>query len=779
LIGRTERLGLLSTRGSARRGARRYHPLVREFLESRLRRTFGDDVARDLHRAVARHAGVADWRLAAYHFAAADDMADLGVVIQAAVPTIMGSGEFALAESYVLQAGSDNNAALELFVSRMELHRGHTEGALIHAELAVETAMQWDDDTLADHALLNLIAVLHASGHLEAVRDVAELLASRTASSVLRSIARGAVAMLDASVRANLEEVRTLLMKMAVEQEAQGLRHYVGITWLNVAEVDCARGDALGALSASTRAIQELLATSAGIEVEAARALKGWALAQQGNWREAEEEFQLAESNEFDVVRGETLTFTAEAYAAFGDRVRGEALLARASEAPFISDSTADQQRLVSALLALRRGDLSEARVSLEAIAIDRPHAVAAFMSRVLLAKARLAVAEQSEEADKVVSAALHLAVRQGARLYVGSARVMQGAVEGGPAFNEAVRHVAADRPASLSLIAELIASRLALLDPPVLERVAADADRVPDRWREALRQALVRGDPDVCLEAAIILDRVGERQDVRPLRGVAKELRTSARASGLGLGLARRLAAHVFVEDQGRTSIRVGDRVVTKVRGNVLALVCFLLTRPNMSAARDQVLEALWPDQTPKAAVNSLNQTIYFLRRDLEPTFSETTSPGYVHHDSEMVWLDAELVDSRSARSRAAIRLAERDPSPENVELVSQTYHGRFALDFDYEEWTGQFRDSMHATYLEIIERAVSADTNAGAFDRAIGLARRALEVAPEAEQIEISLLRLYRRTSAHSAAAEQYAHYAAVRRKESGEEPPPLESL
>ena len=439
-----------------------------------------------------------------------------------------------------------------------------------------------------------------------------------------------------------------------------------------------------------------------------------------------------------------------------------------------------DQQRLVSAMLALRRGDVPGARASLDAIAIGRPHTVAAFMSRVLLTKARLAVAEQSEEADKVIASALHLAVRQGAKVYVGSARVMQGAIEGQQAFNEAVRYVAAEGPASLSLIAELLASRLALLDPPILATVASDAARVPDRWREALRPALERDDRPLRLEAAIILDRIGERQDIRPLRRIAKELRTSPGAPGLGLGLARRLAAQVFVEDQGRLSIRVGDATLdAKVRGNVWALVCFLLSRPNMSAARDQVLDALWPEQSPKAAVNSLNQTIYFLRRYLEPSFSEETSPGYIHHDSEMVWLDPELVDSRSARSRAAMRLAERDPSPENVELVSQTYHGRFALDFDYEEWAGQYRDSMHATYLEIIERAVSGDTNAGAFDRAIGLARRALEVAPEAEQIELTLLKLYLRTSANSAAAELYAHYAAVYRKDGGDEPPSLESL
>ncbi len=72
-----------------------------------------------------------------------------------------------------------------------------------------------------------------------------------------------------------------------------------------------------------------------------------------------------------------------------------------------------------------------------------------------------------------------------------------------------------------------------------------------------------------------------------------------------------------------------------------------------------------------------------------------------------------------------------------------------------------------------------MSDDVTTGHYNRGIGVARRALEVDPGAEQVEISLLRLYRATGAHAAAAEQYAHYAAVMREELGIEPPPLEAL
>ena len=51
-----------------------------------------------------------------------------------------------------------------------------------------------------------------------------------------------------------------------------------------------------------------------------------------------------------------------------------------------------------------------------------------------------------------------------------------------------------------------------------------------------------------------------------------------------------------------------------------------------------------------------------------------------------------------------------------------------------------------------------------------------RVLAIDPEAEQIELSLLRMLRVTGSHAAAAEQYAHYSHALRGDEGCEPPPL---
>jgi DNA-binding SARP family transcriptional activator len=216
-----------------------------------------------------------------------------------------------------------------------------------------------------------------------------------------------------------------------------------------------------------------------------------------------------------------------------------------------------------------------------------------------------------------------------------------------------------------------------------------------------------------------------------------------------------------------------------TELRRKVLALLCYLLTRERFSATRDEVVDTLWPDTAPEVAANSLNQTVYFLRRVFEPGYKDDTSAGYVQHDSDVLWLDQDLISSRSQACHRLMDAMSGDPSPADVDRLSDLYRNRFALDFAYEEWASPYRDSLHVGYLRIIERAVQRDLQTGHFDRGIRVARRALEIEPDQESLELSLLRLYRATGAHAAAAEQFAHYSAYLRNELGVEPPPLSSL
>jgi DNA-binding SARP family transcriptional activator len=232
-----------------------------------------------------------------------------------------------------------------------------------------------------------------------------------------------------------------------------------------------------------------------------------------------------------------------------------------------------------------------------------------------------------------------------------------------------------------------------------------------------------------------------------------------------------------LYTVDLGRVEVMLGSDRPKILRRKVLGLLCFLSSRPTMAATRDEVLEALWPELAPDTAGNSLHQTIYFLRRVFEPDYREGLSAGYVTYDGELVALSESLCDSLSRRCWRAIR---RIPTDEGslVELL-ELYRGRFALDFSYEDWAGDYRDNLHAAVLSAAETGIERRLQSGDFEAGIEAAHRILAVDPEADGIELLLLRAYKAGGRQAAAAEQYAHYAAVQREQLGVNPPPLDEI
>ena len=184
LVAEAERDGLLSRRSEAHTGGRRYHPLVQEFLEARLRRDHGETEIVRLHRLIARHAESTDWRLAAHHFAAAGDIDELHRLVEASVPSIMAGGDFAIAESFIDRLPDGRTWPIfDMVLSRMELRRDRLREAVRLAEAAVAAQRSAGPSVLLDQALANLLSVYYQAGMIEAAISVGEELRSRGVQS--------------------------------------------------------------------------------------------------------------------------------------------------------------------------------------------------------------------------------------------------------------------------------------------------------------------------------------------------------------------------------------------------------------------------------------------------------------------------------------------------------------------------------------------------------------------------------------------------------------------
>lgn len=515
--------------------------------------------------------------------------------------------------------------------------------------------------------------------------------------------------------------------------------------------------------------------------MDTVRTVAAWAQAHVGDTDAAMAMIDEALASPFRQGRFETLLESSDVVGTYIDPDRGGALLAEAEAVGARTDAERTYLALFRAETLNRLGMPGDAHAALESIAPGRHTGYPGFYVRVAVARALAAFLAGMSATRNLVADARTQAELQGATGTLRAIQLLQGLDAGAGPASSVVAALWSVEPGIVTANAEAVLARLDLLDESALDVVRLAATRQPTRWRRGLRAAIETGPPRGRWAAGTILDAAGEKSDVRRLRALSRELRSPYRDPHLGRDLARRSADRVWVEDQGRVIVRIGGRVIpgTEMRRKPLALLCFLLSRPGMSATRDQVLDALWPDNDPDQAVNSLHQTVYFLRRIIEPSYSDDLSPGYLNQDTELIWLDSELITSRSVRCKEQLRLLGPEPPVPAVLALASEYRGKFALDFSYDDWASTHRDSLHAQYLEVMERAIAFSTATGRFSEAMELSRALLETDPSLDQVEASLVKMYRLMGAHAAAAEQYQHYTTVLRDELGIDPLPLDQM
>jgi DNA-binding SARP family transcriptional activator len=592
----------------------------------------------------------------------------------------------------------------------------------------------------------------------------------------MRRIVEAARALIRTSLDGDLGEAADLCESLAERCQQDGLTHFEGVSWLNAALCSRQLGDLDRSLACARRAIDALSSGSGGPELASARFAEATALALRGQLGEARQRFvQL--SRELDgPSRSEGLTEWAEV----------EVLVGEIEQTRNILRELHDQDvggiealvGFVDAVRTLREGFVSDSVRAFRELDVTDLNPNPAYRSQVLAMTSVALGLLGDEEAATSCAAARAAAVRQHARPWQTVAELAAASVAGH--LSSAIVTVPQELRHSISFAAEIVAGELDTLHEEAGVVVKECAHRSPERWRTALRK-IILSEGRAGLDAARLLDLIGEAADVQLLRRIARQPRRTGADRQLGRMLARRLAPRASIHDLGRVSIEVGPHQSARrpIRRKVLALLCFLLTRPRWSATREEVMDAMWPEIDPAAAINSLNQTVYFLRREFEADYSEDTSPGYIQQDSDVLWLDPELISADSQDCVVLIARYEREPSADVAVALATLYAGRFALDFSYDEWCSDYREWLHVAYLHVIETQVKTDIDTGNTQRGIHIARQALEIEPRNDELELSMLQLLRRAGAHSAAAEQYSRYANMLRTDLGVEPPPFERL
>jgi DNA-binding SARP family transcriptional activator len=200
-----------------------------------------------------------------------------------------------------------------------------------------------------------------------------------------------------------------------------------------------------------------------------------------------------------------------------------------------------------------------------------------------------------------------------------------------------------------------------------------------------------------------------------------------------------------------------------------------YLVTRTGLGtglgATREQVMESLWPDQTPKSALNSLHQTIFFLRREIEPWYEDGATADYVHVEGELVRLDDELfqIDSIAFSRQAADILSTKSALVRGPELLA-LYRGRFAPEFEYDEWAEEWRTHLHATYLHLAHATSRALIEDHRFGEAVEVLTPVSNIDSTAYELRSALIACLAATGATDAAQAHYRSMAASHERDLG---------
>lgn len=777
-IDEADRLMLL-TRSRGPGEYRQMHPLLRDVLLRVLRQRDGDAAIRQMHLRVAQAVEESQPLLAAHHYVEAGDELAAMRTLGASVMLTMGSGQWGAASELIARISS---APVEPAVAVIRARR------LIEDGLIDEAAALLDHMDIATATPDVRAAVRNArltigwrTGNADSiVQTLADIEGDSETPKTLKAIADLFVSTSSHNPRPiSLSLVGRRLMEMSDDFSSTGHDFYAAVavhnatvTYLNAghyAESVTAGHGALEAFGRLPFFAAEQLSTHAVLSL-AYRELD----------RNEEARFHareaLATGREFADVPAE-LSFAA--YIS-GDRENAAELLVRARLLEGQRQSDLAGTALVEAASAVQELDLD---ASAAAARITRPVEIpldlGLSLGRLALFSQALLLAGRDTDALAVASAASRAAVERGAgrasaRLGIVRAAASRDAV----ALRTAIVHAARSGELALLETAPLVIQMLPLIErlPPEL---TSSIEKYPQRWLPLARRALQHGNTTEGHAAASILDQYGAIEDIGLLRAYAKTYSRRGPARTLGKKLARRVSPILHIRDLGRVELAVGDRTVplAHARRKPGSVLMYLVTRPGLSANREQIIDEIWRDADPAGGLNNLNQSLYFLRREIDPWYEDDVSVDYVHFHGDVVWLDRELVKADSLKLFEAAQRRGEIPIGELITILT-AYRAQFAPEFEYEEWAMSWRSRLHATFLDVSHYLIERLARDADHSTARLVAAHALQVDDTAADVERRLVWLYARLGLTSAAKSQYAHLASLEMTD-GLEPAPFDEV
>lgn len=216
---------------------------------------------------------------------------------------------------------------------------------------------------------------------------------------------------------------------------------------------------------------------------------------------------------------------------------------------------------------------------------------------------------------------------------------------------------------------------------------------------------------------------------------------------------------AQLRMEFLGGFRVSLDGTPITSFESNkVRALLAYLAVESQRPHPRESLAALLWPDWPDRAALSNLRYALSDLRkvigdRNAEPPFLLISREAIQFNAGGDHWLDAaELIRVASSQ----------DVEP--LERAVTLYKGGFLEGFSaseaapFEDWARLKGEQLQRCFLEILHRLASTLEAGGEYERALGYARRSVEVEPLDESGQRQVMRLLALSGRRAEALARY---------------------
>jgi predicted ATPase/DNA-binding SARP family transcriptional activator/DNA-binding CsgD family transcriptional regulator len=205
-------------------------------------------------------------------------------------------------------------------------------------------------------------------------------------------------------------------------------------------------------------------------------------------------------------------------------------------------------------------------------------------------------------------------------------------------------------------------------------------------------------------------------------------------------------------------------------------SLVKLLALAPGHRLHRERLIDLLWPDLDPRAAINNLHHVLHHARRTLEPANAPGASRHLLLREEQLtlcpdgpLWVDVEAFQKASTVARRA-----REPAAYRAAI--DLYSGELLPEDRYEEWAESRRQEIRRTFLSLLVELAGLYEKRGGeeeLELAVQALRRALAEEPTNEEAHVGLMRLYASSGRQGEALRQYGELSEALSTELGAEP------